>query len=383
MLVAPKPAQHGIKSPDRSIYEDGTGDNRGFYSEGAYVGASIKESSDSLFADGIVRGAQEVYFETLLKRFHKLHDQLSRKPPQMVIDGLSSSHPSFMTSSREDLRSWRWRLFNTDPQPAQLAIMDKGTVFKILRLILTNNGALGGKTLISSRLSRWIWGLLAKVPDSGELTSEEVGLIRELGKRAVWLGVEMRGVDIRELYREKNCGDDNEEENVVVVSDIDDRNDADSETATDGVRIIGPVMPSTEEASTNGVNVGDPATEENAFVTPPIVYNTRGEDIQAQQANSRANAPINEVEEGETGEDEEDQARIAAMKQRLLAGLSNENNKGTLDAVAMSDVEAEAPQKTDHKSDLDNAKITVDMIITIAGEVYGQRDLLEFREEWE
>ncbi len=30
-----------------------------------------------------------------------------------------------------------------------------------------------------------------------------------------------------------------------------------------------------------------------------------------------------------------------------------------------------------------NAKATVDMIITVAGEMYGQRDLLEFRGQWE
>lgn len=382
LLVAPKPAQHEIESPDRSIYEDGIGDSRGFYSEGAYVGASIKESSDPTSGNRVLREAQEVYFETLLKRFHKLHDQLSTRPPQIVIDGLSSNHPSFMTNSREDLRSWRWRLFNTDPQPAQLAIMDKGTVFKLLRLILTNNGALGGKTLITSRLSRWIWGLLAKVPVSGELMSEEVGLIRELGKRAVWLGVEMRGVDIRELYREENDGDDDEKE-VIADFDIDDGNDVDSKTVTDGGRIIGPIMPSREEASSDGGNAGVDATEENAFITPPIVYNSRAEAIQAQQADNGTNAPVDGAEERETGEGEEDQAQMAAMKERLLAGLSDENNYGALNAEALNGVEAEPPQKTDYKSDLDNAKITVDMIITIAGEVYGQRDLLEFREEWE
>ena len=74
---------------------------------------------------------------------------------------------------------------------AQLARMDRATSLKLLRLLTNDKLAMGGNTIPSERLSRWIWGVLARLPDSGELNSEEIGLVRDLGKRAVWLGVVM------------------------------------------------------------------------------------------------------------------------------------------------------------------------------------------------
>lgn len=373
--MAPRPVQDVGEGLDRSIYEDGTGDSRGYYADGAYVG-NVTPTDDS---ESTPQEAQVAYFESLLQRFRKLHDQLSTAPPQIVIDGLSSNHPSHMSNSREDMRSWRWRLFNTDPQPAQLAIMDKSTVFKLLRLILTNNGALGGKTLISSRLSRWIWGLLAKVPVSGELMSEEVGLIREIGKRAVWLGVEMRGVDIRELYKEDADGDDDDE--VVVDYELDDGKDAEPETIADGTRIIGPVLPNADDTSMDAIGAGEHRLDIAPDVPPLFVFKSRAEAILAQQTTNGTTEAIGELEEGDTNEAEEAD-RIAAMKQHLLVSLEEEREP----FASAEEVEAtaqEAQKQDHHESALENAKITVDMIITIAGEVYGQRDLLEFRSEWD
>lgn len=374
MLVAPRPVQDVGGSPDRSIYEDGTGDSRGYYADGAYVG-KVTPIGDS---ESRPQEAQAAYFESLVRRFRKLHDQLSTIPPQIVIDGISSNHPSHMTNSREDMRSWRWRLFNTDPQPAQLAIMDKSTVFKLLRLILTNNGALGGKTIISSRLSRWIWGLLAKVPVSGELMSEEVGLIREIGKRAVWLGVEMRGVNIRELYKEDAEEDDDDE--IVVDYELGDSKDAEPETIADVARIIGPVIPIADDTSMNA----DGAGEDSAYVEPDVptsvVFSSRAEAILAQQT---TNGPTKAMENEECVPNKAEEAdRIAARKQRLLASLEEEREP----SASAEEVEAtaqEAQKEGAHRSALENARITVDMIITIAGEIYGQRDLLEFRSEWD
>lgn len=374
MLVAPRPGQDVGKSPDRSIYEDGVGDSRGYYADGAYIG-NVTPIDDS---ESTPQEARAAFFRSLLERFRRLHDQLSTTPPQIVIDGLSSNHPSHMSNSREDMRSWRWRLFNTDPQPAQLAIMDKSTVFKLIKLILTNNGALGGKTIISSRLSRWIWGLLAKVPVSGELMSEEVGLIREIGKRAVWLGVEMRGVDIRELYKEDAEGDDDDE--VVVDYEFDDGRDAEPKAIADGTRIIGPVLPNAADIFMNADRAGEDSANVEPDVPAPVVFNSRAEAILAQQTTNGTTEAIEQLEDELNEAEEAD--KIAAMKQRLLASLEEEREP----SASAEEVEAtaqEAQKEGDHRSALENAKITVDMIITIAGEIYGQRDLLEFRSEWD
>jgi len=46
-------------------------------------------------------------------------------------------------------------------------------------------------------------------------------------------------------------------------------------------------------------------------------------------------------------------------------------------------VEIDIPREETDEEMRRNTRATVDMIITVVGEVYGQRDLLEFREVWE
>ena len=66
---------------------------------------------------------------------------------------------------------------------------------RLLRIIL------GGKFLrknqeLRERTSRWIWALLARLPDKGELDYQEIGWIRELGKRAVLLMVSLAEMEV-------------------------------------------------------------------------------------------------------------------------------------------------------------------------------------------
>jgi hypothetical protein len=68
---------------------------------------------------------------------------------------------------------------------------------------------------------------------------------------------------------------------------------------------------------------------------------------------------------------------LAAIKARMLKALSNSNEEN--DAVVASE---EASRDARAESRRLNTRATVDMIITVAGEVYGQRDLLEFRGAW-
>ncbi len=271
-----------------------------------------------------------------------------------------------MSSSRDDLKKWRSRIFHTDPMPAQLARMDKFTVFKILRLILTHSGMLGGKQVISRRLSRWIWGLLAKVPASGELTSEEVGAIRELGKRAVWMGVEMRGVDIRELYREDDEQGDDE---VVLDFEFDGEQEEMVEGANNSPPLIGPILPAAVDISTETGQM--PAN--NADISMEVT-----EQVLVTEVVCGESSKPNEQENGNADEVDEE-ARIAAMKARLLSSLDENAVAG---AYGEDDSQATIEAERRRGADLENAKVVVDMIITIAGEIYGQRDLLEFREEW-
>lgn len=345
LLVAPKPPKLTEDGIDRSIYDEGGLDERGFYTEGAYIRAPESDPSDD-FGLGEQQTAQAAYFQSLLDRFNKLHGQLETRPPKTALDRLDDNHQPYHSGSRDDSRKWRWRLFNTDPLPAQLASMDKATVFKLLKFILNDKGALGAKAKVTNRLSRWIWGLLAKVPVRGELTSEEVGLIRDIGKRAVYLCVEMRGINVQALYAEAEEGG----EAAAMAED------------TPRGPIIGPVMQ--EEAVDE-----EKQTVSEQFVADEPSFQMSPDEVVLGEGKDQA-------------EPNTESAQVAAMKARLLARLDDGAADTIGDATGTEDSEAAAQAALEEEKLQENAKITVDMIITVAGEAYGQRDLLEFREEW-
>ena len=184
------------------------------------------------------RDVQDVYYEALLGRFEALRQQLAQVPPRHVLERLGPDHGSYMSASVKDNKLWRWRLWNTEPKPAQLAGMDKGTVLRLLRMVGNRKGGfLGVDTLVGEgggqarrRVSAWVWGLLARLPGRGELVSEEVGIVRELGKRAVWVGVEMKGMDMGGLQEQMGEGEDEEGLGVEDVVDVEvDREDVELE----------------------------------------------------------------------------------------------------------------------------------------------------------
>jgi len=74
------------------------------------------------------------------------------------------------------------------------------------------------------------------------------------------------------------------------------------------------------------------------------------------------------IEEGEAADD--DQGDLEDAKARLLAQL---------DASAAEERQRLAAEGARERSRM-NMRATVNMILTVAGEFYGQRDLLEFRE---
>lgn len=247
VLVAPKPILEGGEEEDRTIYDDGVGDSRGFYSDGAYTAAPDPQPNTPADIPP-AKHLRTKYFEKILERFEHLREQLGNTPPDHVVEKLDQNHDSYMSASAPDYRKWRWRVINTEPMNAQLARMDRATSLKLLRLLTNDKLAMGGSTVPSERLSRWIWGVLARLPDSGELNSEEIGLVRDLGKRAVWLGVVMNQPQSDTVARmpgdEDNDGEDDyedEEEDGEVGNDFPiskpEANDASGEVVEDRTEV--------------------------------------------------------------------------------------------------------------------------------------------------
>jgi hypothetical protein len=255
-----------------------------------------------------------------------------------------------------------------EPLPAQVACMNKGTVLRLLGLLSGGNVLQRGK-IIDLGLSRWVWGLLAKLPDRGELNSEEIGVIRELGKKAVLVGLGLKDeTTTKDDLDELNSSLEQDEEvgtptPMEVINDEEINLDDDLDLATtedvatsENTRV--PLTESTGNVPASGSSSGSSLEAVMTAAEPPVTE--EGELPHSSALPSLATSNSVPVED------------LIAAKERLMEAFSTplkENNTSLEEEVLSEDLHW-------------NTKATVDIILTVAGEIYGQRDLLEFRGVW-
>lgn len=427
MLVAPKAGPQlpphlqtadDVDYIDRSLYDNGVGDSRGYYQDGAYTAAPDPDSASSLpeveeeeeegeypataspddpttttaaanaNPDLVARRSaalRRAYYASLKSQFLALRSLLHRPPPPEAVAALPRSHGTEVGAFGPRSRTfsvWSRRIRHTDPLPAQVAALDgRRGALRLLRVIL------GGKFLrrgcaLRERTSRWIWALLARLPDRGELGHAEVGWVRELGKRAVLMMVSMAQMAaLWEEVGEAIEGDDGEGDEVddylgeMVVNEDDNEEVEEGET--------GSAKSSADAGTTSSAAAADhPAIDE---------------DENGEMDMDLDDGEISDGPAAAEGSRDAVAADIAAAKARLLARLEEptETQQDEPDkqaaAAAASTARPDADEQ-DHENDgekqtvsdetraLINMRATLNMILTVAGEFYGQRDLLEFRD---
>ncbi|KAK0730006.1 hypothetical protein B0H67DRAFT_560480 [Lasiosphaeris hirsuta] len=372
---------------DRSIYDNGVGDARGYYHDGAYTAAPDTESSDEGECHesdvdwnserdqaAAEKALHDAYYHSLITKFKALRSQLCQKPPQELIQALDKDHGTevghFGAKSRT-FSVWEHRLRYTDPLPVQISTMERRNALKVLRVLL------GGKFIrhgyeLRERTSRWIWALLARVPDRGELDYTDVGWIRELGKRAVLMMVSITQMAAlqQEVDGELEGGEALEEGEVEDGHDFLEELEAgeEGEISED---------PLPEDVDDDAMGVLPPPAAVPALPLPndPTVEDEEGE----------VDMDIDDGEVSDESASRDIQADIAAAKARLLSQLENPkiDDKPPINAMGegrVADNEHDEQTTFDEKRSRINVRATLNMILTVAGEFYGQRDLLEFRD---
>ncbi|KAK3310926.1 uncharacterized protein B0T15DRAFT_519887 [Chaetomium strumarium] len=410
VLVAPRagpqlpPHLQSSEDIDRSIYDNGVGDSRGYYHDGAYTAmpsdsASVSSSEEEEAAEEgeevdpadpdriAARSAalRKAYFASLTSQFLALRRLLHRDPPPRLVASLSRDHGTEVGSfgaKSSTFRIWTWRIRYTDPLPVQVAALDRQSVLKLLRVIL------GGKFIrrgyeLRERTSRWIWALLARLPDRGEMDYAEVGWVRELGKRAVLMMVSIAQM---EALREEvdgdlggaveGEGDDEDEEGGYVGEVVVDEGD-------EGKCVAAP------QEHDNGKDETAGDVTESKIVNP---------NVNAVQDDENGELDM-DIDDGEVSDDEgatnagnKDVGAddLAAAKSRLLARLQDAQDIKPEEPADAAEADADEHQRSgdgeepatmfDEIRSRVNMRATLNMILTVAGEFYGQRDLLEFRD---
>ncbi|KAI1352714.1 hypothetical protein F5Y01DRAFT_279366 [Xylaria sp. FL0043] len=444
---------------DRTIYEDGVGDFRGYYQDGAYVaypeghGAeedeneeyydegcdgdeqdeAISENDDdpdaSESADDRPRNSsadeiRDAYFASITSRFMALRELLQTAPPDSALRALPETNPTEVGVWKrgvDTFQKWENRLRATDPLPAQIASMHKDSVFRLLRVLLTCK-FLRKRTQLRERTSRWIWALLARLPDAGELDYMEVGYIRELGKRAVLMMVSLAELEVlREHYdvAGSSPGDEDEYEVGADVEDCFDDDDDDDGNQDESVDIAN--APTPEDTGTRVESNLTPVSSKSNNDAEQAPHDSTNTIHEASNAHLQTPSPDeasdvemqleSDMEDGEVADEpptprSDPIADIETAKARLLARLNDTNDDSEVEnhndstselpvtqSVLIEDQQITPGNRTDESEEdpeyerypeLDRAKIneraTLNMILTVAGEFYGQRDLLEFRD---
>ncbi|OKL60704.1 hypothetical protein UA08_04254 [Talaromyces atroroseus] len=338
--------------------------------DGVVIATSTGEE-DKVVDDEPTRDAQTSYYDLLKHRFILLRMTLRCAPPPAAIASLDDAHPITLPYDVSAARTaWRELLFTSEPQMAQLACMDMETVLGILRLL--------GSVMIkcvkdndSSQLRRigaWAWGLLGRCRDVGELGSEEVGELRVFGRKAANILNRLNRKKpplIRHAVAEYHSD--------IKVSGVDEETmDIQKEEPS---QMQETAAAETEAGGLNG---------ESAMLT---VENVEADEQQAntdlETAKFRLRARLfSDDEEIEIQESEEEKAERVRRNTSSPLGASPSEEKGDDEACERYTI-SKSPLPQGAEAGRDQASIFLDMIITIVGEFYGQKDLLQQRDVWE
>ncbi|KAK1513457.1 V-SNARE [Colletotrichum costaricense] len=409
---------------DRDIYTTGEGDFRGYYADGAYTARpdnwgkphathdddeaeegewpgneGIDDAEDQYSDAGAdsESAVREAYFAAILTRFKRLRRLLHATPPASAVAALHPGSPhdfrvgAFAPKSAT-YKTWSNRLRDADPLPAQLASMDKEGVLRVLRVLLGGGAFLRRGSEMRERTSRWLWALLARLPERGEMNHVEVGWVRDLGRRAVLMmqsladmaalrdALEGEGMDLGVNDAVDESSDDEEALGEMEVDERDGEGSGEtsgSETSDGKFGVLAEGLKHQENVAIPKDPVGDGEVED-------------GEIDEDQKSEPMDVSEDGEIDEGEVVEDEQPPAEtLEEARARLLAQIDT--------AAAVEDAPSEAPseepivEEAAHDGEGDseasdqlrarmNMRATLNMILTVAGEFYGQRDLLEFRD---
>lgn len=362
-------------------------DSKGFYEDGAYIGISEGwgdddvergENPDEEDPAVVQKALNEAYYASILGQYRRTREILDSKLPDNAASRLSASQATEAAPfgrHSPTTRLWTRLLQTTDPHPIQVALMSKDTIIRILRVMI------GGKFLrsghsIPQRTSQWLWALLARLPELGELNHTEVGWIRDLGRRAVLLGRSLAEMAaLRDELADDGFGvndnvDASSSDEEVVAEAVEDEEedgneDHDTLPATGNRTAENVVLNSSSPAPViisqieNEVPTGQGDEDEDDGEVKETSDDSEDEDVAMDIASD------SEADEGEIVEQNDDAAALEEAKRNLLARLAESEN--------------DRRQEEERRDARMNMRATLTMILTVAGEFYGQRDLLEFR----
>ena len=358
LLVAP--ISPTIQPKKNDLYSDYP---QGYYSNGAYTATPfpLSRATQASTNGGQQedQDPQEAYYASLCERFTVLTKRLQSTPPHASPNNTDVYYFDWTTR-----RIWRGKILNTAPTMAVLVRLTQESVIwglDVLESLLTLANIRGKR---GKYVEAWTWGLLGKCREVGQMGSEEVGVVRNLGKRAVWLIRRIRAGDVPsgtidelDVNTEEEDGEEEEEDGDGEVEEehLEDGADpTDLDDADDGhSSYIDPIT--TADFGSNDTSEANPTTT------------TSDADLEKAKQHILNSLVTNQAQtdSAETNASNDDSTQSPAPK--------NANPDLNVEAEGLN-------ERSDEKPEL---LATLDILVTIIGEFYGQRDLLDGRLLWD
>lgn len=328
-------------------------DEQGWYNDGAYTAAM-----DPTIATPIAEPptALSLWHNALLASFRSVRQSLHANPPTPLLPLAVS--PSLPVRKQRSL--WQQHIFNTHPTPKELWGIDQQTVLRLLKW-LTQRMSEIAKHKNGRCWSQWLWGLLVRLDDC--LTADETSIVRELGKRCLIIRERMA----TSLQGGRIPDDQKEEEEAEYDED---------EEGNEGVRELNTVQA--------GDTVAAAATQQPEQTldspTTPKVEEVVKSEVTPERGVTLESIPLLQVEKpAETKE-----AGGLELASRLRATLQSMRNRKAQEGPLQSGQEHQSKpnalvlQTSDTLSQSDTFAV-LDMVISLVGDFYGQKDLLSDR----
>jgi hypothetical protein len=425
LLVAPAGNEIGDNTRGNDKYDDENDDDKYFtgdsesqreqvvYHDGVWI--AIDEERNDIGYQGDKDDAcdtsspQQEYYKLLLKRF-RMHQGRLTDPILCNTDRTSTTNLAHDVQPKNKSK-WLQMIDQNNPTLDLISRLNETALYQAIQ---NCSSSLSYSRTITRQKSCWIWTLLALVGDVGTLDHGRISKLRDLGAQAGRLGTRLRGG--------APPHDEHGNEEVLVVPDEsmpspDDHQDSNETQNADGS--LGGSGPGTMET-----RLRTKATDHDD--SQPGLRSQHQDGERSERCLSQSDADMSLSEDGSEVHEVSDAQTLEQARARLLAQLGDRlvqprgssqvetsnslklsspghSLQGHTDAgqqipeiqlqqvatqheawsspASENDHDIEASSTVLDESDT-NTRATIDMILTIVAECYGQKDLLEFRGAW-
>jgi hypothetical protein len=387
---------------DTATHYDDDGDSNCniFYEEGAWIAVEKEHVADHPSGESPVDAAdpnpQNRYYQLLLKRFEVLRGQLATAEIETAVH--EGPSPRKNDPPQESKRTWAETIEKEYPSLKLMAHMGDRTLYNCLAHCTR---ALDSPNPISPQVSCWTWALLASVGEFGTLHHWKISCIRDLAQRAGLLGE-----CLRKHKQRRVCGGGSPAAGNFERGDV----SAATEKEEDHRKC---------EFNQRGTSSGEGAATNHLGNSMDPAEATQGENGSSTPESSR-DVDESDAEMSMSDEDDEDAwdgpgfGGLEQARARLLAQLGDRLVQTTVpssDSVRASESSAHSPRSDNgNRRNTQNASApvddgaiagcadmatagvaevvdvntmaTIDMVLTVVAECFGQKDLLAYRQRW-